>query len=96
MTTLNTKPQLVRTSVIVLISVLILFVVIQFAPVAQPPAESRGALTTRVAAVAATAIPPSPSPVPTQVALAPRPAPQGQDAIGTFFISNDREGYREL
>ncbi len=82
-------PNLGRTFAILFASLGILVIVIQFAPSAHAPTDARGALTTRVAA--ATAVPP------TQVAVAnkanPQPAQQNNE---TFFLSADRDGYREL
>lgn len=96
-TALNTKPHFVRTFVIVVLSLFILVVVIQLAPAAQAPAEVRGALTTRVAAVTAPPPTATAAQAATQVAFVePRAAQSVQTANGTFFISSDRDGYREL
>ena len=87
-TALKTKLQLARNLTLVLLSLLILFVVIQFAPSAQAPSETRGALTTRVAA--ATALPP------TRVAPTNSVPPAAQASSGTIFLSAERDGYEEL
>ncbi len=90
---MNTHSQRIttigRTFAILLVSAAILFIVIQFAPLPNAPVETRGALTTRVAA--ATAIPP------TQIAIAKEPnPPPAQNTDETFFFDADRAGYREL
>lgn len=98
-TTLNNRPPFVRSFFIVLASLLILFVVIQFAPSAHAPTEARDGLTTRVAAATA-ALPTQvaviePIPIEAHVVEPPSIAPQ-QNALDTFFFSADREGYREI
>lgn len=93
-TTLKTNSYFVRLLVIISISLLILFVVIQFAPAARAP-DRVGALTTRVAAITVPA--PTSVPRPTSVAVAETSAVEAtQTTNSTFFISSDRDGYQEL
>lgn len=86
---MNTKRPLVRTLVITLISLLILFIVILFAQSAHIPVAGPGALTTQVAAV--TALPPTP----VEPASAPK-LDEPPTANEFLFFSADRDGYREL
>lgn len=97
---MNTKPHFARTFAIVLVSLLILFAVIQFAPAAHAPGEDLGALTTRVAAV--TVPPPTPvafatAPSATNVSSSPQSTPISRGTMtGSFILSAERNGYREL
>lgn len=80
------QSHFVRPLALVILSLLILLVVIRFAPAAHAPAHAPDGLTTRVAAATA----PSPStPVPVYL-------PRVQTAPGTFFFSADRDGFTEL
>lgn len=81
-----TKSHLFRPFVLIVVSLLILFVVIQFAPPAHAPTDARGAFTTRVAAAT---VPPPATPVAADL-------PKAQAPDGTIFFSADRDGYTEL
>lgn len=78
-----------RPFAIVILSLFILFVVIQFAPAAQAPTETASGLTTHVAAI--TAAPRATVPAPT----APPGAPSASNA-GTILFSAERGGRWEL
>lgn len=92
---MNTKSFPVRLLVIISLSLLILYAVIQFAPSAQAPDGGRGALTTRVAAITLPA--PTTATNPTKIAVSEAAAAQPtQIENGAFFLSADREGYQEL
>lgn len=86
---MNYSRQLLRTLAIGILSLLILFVVIQFAPAAQAPTKTSGGLSTRVAAV--TAVP--------DAATAPPAAPpvaQTTANPGTLLFTAERGGRWEL
>jgi hypothetical protein len=92
---LNRLPHFTRTFLILVFSLLILLIVIQFAPPAIPPASDVG-LTTRVAAV--TSVPrPATRPRPTLVARAEQPTAQAQNATpSVMYLSAERNGRWEL
>lgn len=81
--------HLIRTPALVLLSLVILVAVIQFAPSVQAPADEVGALSTRVAAV--TAVPPPTAPAP----ASPAAAPALQNS-GAMIFSAERGGRWEL
>ncbi|MCC7163105.1 MAG: PD40 domain-containing protein [Anaerolineae bacterium] len=91
---MKNQPPIAHTLAIIILSLLILAVVIQFAPSAQAPDKGKDTLTTRVAA--ATVIP-STVVSPTRVAVANPPAfVEPRTASQFLFFSADRDGYREL
>lgn len=83
---MNTKSRFIRPLILVSVSLLILFVVILFAPAAHAPTDERGALTTHVAAAT----------VPAPFTPIPAKLPQVQTTDDTLVFSADRDGYAEL
>ena len=82
---LKYSKRFLRSTALVLLSLVILLTVIQFAPSVQAPARETGALTTRVAAV--TVAPP---------ATAPPPAAPPAQNTSAFIFSAERNGHWEL
>lgn len=80
---MNYSKRFVRTSALILLSLVILAAVIQFAPAVQAPTDEAGRLSTRVAAI--TAQPPAAAPA--------TPTPQNSAAL---IFSAERNGRWEL